>query len=94
MQRSWLLGLAVVQGVCAAYFLGDAALDVAFGPDQDGQWEIVAEVIAALGLALGLVLGWQAYRMLSERSARAEVQTAVARGAFGAVVAEKFRPGA
>jgi DNA-binding CsgD family transcriptional regulator len=79
--------VVVVQAVAAAFFLADAAIDVA----EDGLgFHIAIETLIALALIAGVALGaWQTRRMI-EQAQRDAISLRLARGAIADVMTARF----
>lgn len=78
----------VVQAVAAVFFVADALDDVA---DDGVTTHIAIEGLIAFALLAGVFLGAWHMRVLLAEARRREQSLAVARGALGAHVAERFR---
>lgn len=79
--------IVVVQAIAAAFFIADAAVDIA---SEEWGLHILAEVLIALALLAGVMLGaWQTRRML-EVAHRNEQALKVARGAIAEIMATRF----
>lgn len=87
-RRAWVLAaIVLLQALAAAFFVGDALADVR----ADGwRAHVAVEGLIALALVAGVVLGTlELRRMLAEAQRSAEA-LAVARGALGELVAQRF----
>lgn len=79
--------IVVVQAIAAAFFIADAAVDIA---SEEWGLHILAEVLIAFALLAGVLLGaWQTRRML-EVAHRNEQALKVARGAIAEIMASRF----
>ena len=89
-QRALVIGILVVQSVCAAVFLFNISVTI-FGlrPLPWAAYEAI-EIGAALGLVLGSVLGGIALRRSMAQTARVESQLRAASGAFMELLEERF----
>lgn len=84
---SVVVAIVVVQAIAAAFFIADAAVDIA---SEDWGLHTLAEVIIALALLAGVALGaWQTRRML-ETAQRNEQTLKIARGAVAEIMANRF----
>lgn len=87
----WAWGLLLLQGFCAAFFLGDAVMDV-FGIEQAaglGESEALEYVVTA-ALVLGVAFtAWELRRMIA-RDRRISTQLEVASGAFADLLEQYF----
>jgi DNA-binding CsgD family transcriptional regulator len=82
-----VVAIVVVQAIAAAFFIGDAAVDIA---SEEWGLHILAEVLIAFALLAGVMLGaWQTRRML-EVAHRNEQALKVARGAIAEIMASRF----
>lgn len=81
-------GVAVLQAIAAAFFIADAAGDVAV---EGWTIHVAVEGVIAFALLAGVVTGaLQLRRMLAE-ARRKTAALALAAGAFGEVMAARFR---
>lgn len=87
-----IIAIALVQGVCAVFFVSDIVFTVFGFRAQPISWQTreLLEIGAALGLFLGMILGWIAFRRTWARSRRAEEKLRVASGAFMDLLEEHF----
>ena len=82
-----VVAIVVVQAIAAAFFIADAAVDIA---SEEWGLHILAEVLIAFALLAGVMLGaWQTRRML-EVAHRNEQALKVARGAIAEIMASRF----
>jgi DNA-binding CsgD family transcriptional regulator len=87
-RRVWALAaIVLLQAVAAAFFVGDALIDVR-GDGWDAH--VAVEGGIALALVAGVVLGALVLRRMLAEARRSADALAVARGAMGALVAERF----
>ncbi len=87
-RRAWVLAaIVLLQAVAAAFFVGDALVDVR----ADGWGAHVAvEGLIALALVAGVVLGALELRRMLAEARRSADALAVARGALGELVDQRF----
>jgi DNA-binding NarL/FixJ family response regulator len=82
-----VVAIVVVQAIAAAFFIADAAVDMA---SEEWGLHILAEVLIAAALVAGVMLGaWQTRRML-ETAQRNEQALKIARGAVAEIMATRF----
>lgn len=84
--------LAVLQGVCALFFVYNFAAQVFGWRSQPVSWTWieVVEIMATLGLILGTVLGVGLFATLMAERRRAARRLRAASGAFHEAVADRF----
>lgn len=87
-RRAWALAaIVLLQAIAAAFFVGDALVDVR----EDGwRAHVLVEGVIALALVAGVVLGALELRRMLAEARRSADALAVARGALGALVAQRF----
>ena len=87
-----LLAIALVQTVCAVFFVSDILLTVVGLRTTPISWQTreLLEIGAAVGLLLGVVLGWLALSRTWRRARRAEAKLRAASGAFMELLDERF----
>lgn len=85
-------GLAVLQGVCALFFVYNLAAQVFGWRSQPVSWTWVevVEIMATLGLILGTALGVALFATLMAERQRAARRFAAASGAFHGAVVDRF----
>lgn len=82
-----LVGLIALQGISAAFFVGDVFVDLAEdGFDAHSFYEAQATLALVLGVVFGTVEMWRTVA----RQVRAETALRLASGAFGEMIEEKF----
>jgi DNA-binding CsgD family transcriptional regulator len=82
-----VVAIVVVQAIAAAFFIADAAVDIA---SEEWGLHILAEVLIAFALLAGVMLGaWQTRRMLKVAH-RNQQALKVARGAIAEIMASRF----
>ena len=82
-----LIGLILFQCVCTAFFAIDIAADLeAAWPDVLGNWHLLPELGATLGLILGVVCEVLVLRRLLQRQTRLQQGMSVAAGALAEVM--------
>ena len=87
-----LLAIAVVQTVCAVFFVSEILLTVIGLRTTPISWQTreFLEIGAAVGLLLGVVLGWLALSRTWRRARQAEAKLRAASGAFMELLDERF----
>ncbi|MFC3118617.1 helix-turn-helix transcriptional regulator [Jhaorihella thermophila] len=90
--RYVLIGLLVLQVLCAAFFVQDIVVSVLQLPVPPISWELyeLIEIGAALGLILGVVFGALVVRHSARSAARAHDQLRIVSGAFMELLEERF----
>lgn len=87
-----LLALIVVQSLCAAFFLSDAASDaLELGAAAFGDWHLWLESAAALSLVAAVAIEARFLQVLMRRKARLEQNLSIAAGALHEVIDRHFR---
>lgn len=92
INRYVLIGLLVLQVLCAAFFIQDIVVSVFQIPAPPIDWELyeLIEIGAAFGLVLGVVFGAIVVRRTVRDAARARSQLRAASGAFMELMEERF----
>lgn len=90
--RYVLIGLLVLQVLCAAFFIQDIVISVLQLPVPPISWGLyeMIELGAALGLVLGAVFGALAVRDSTRDAARMRSQLRAASGAFMELLEDRF----
>lgn len=90
--RRTLIGVVLVQTICAVFFVSDILMTVVGLRAQPISWQTreLLEVGAALGLVLGSVLGWLGLRRTLKRSDQMESNLRAATGAFMELLEDRF----
>ena len=90
--RYVIIGVLVVQVLCAAFFVSEILITVLAIPFGPINWQVheMIELGAALGLILGVLTGAVAMRQARARTAKAEAALRAASGAFMEVLEERF----
>lgn len=91
-KRYFLIGLLLVQVLCAGFFIQDIVISVFQIPMPPINWELyeLIEIGAAFGLVLGVIFGALVVRHSVRDAARARAQLRAASGAFMDLVEERF----
>ncbi len=91
-QFGFIIGVALVQAVCAIFFVSDILMTVIGLRASPISWQTreLLELGAALGLLLGVVLGWAALRRTHRQRVVAEAKLRAASGAFMEMLEERF----
>lgn len=86
-----LAGLILVQAFCAVFFLSDAISDFAdAGRYALGDWHLIIETVAALGLAVGILFELRYLFRLLRRKAHVERGLSIAAGALHELMESYF----
>ena len=90
-RRRWLIGAAVLQGLCLAFLAAEASLDlVGVELEEMLGTRNVLEITVVAALALGMVVLGREIRALVARQHALEDQLRVASGAFHDLLEEHF----